>query len=203
MEKQDEELLRSTLLQIEHAFVSARSKELWLTMPAAQELLHNSSKEVARLSSIRVRMQDAAALGHVDEMRRLVDVSPATDLAMRTQELYQDIEACAARLDKCLDEGSQRSWETESISFAELGLAIDAARKLPANSVDGKLLLRKAELTYALRRALSEESWEDVEQTIGRAAGLEMAAEFQDAADKIATRAAVIGCQRSLGRVWF
>jgi hypothetical protein len=197
VEEKDEETLRHTLHMIDFGSVSSRGRTLWISIPSAQETLEVARRTLSDLSSMRLRMQDATALGLIDEIQLLLSRSPDTPVARDARNLCDEIVKVSSLLTDALEQGAQQGWDCDSIDVAALSAAVERALLLEINSSDGKKLLRRALLTLELRQALKNAQWEATESIAEEAERQNVRGpEFQMAAAHVAYRADVIRCSQ-------
>jgi hypothetical protein len=197
VEAKDEDTLRHTLHTIDFGSVSSRGRMLWISIPSAQETLEVARETLSDLTSMRLRMQDAAALGLVEEIQLLLSRSPDTPVAQDARKLCDEIFKVSTLLTDALAHGAQQGWDCDSIDFAALSVAVDRGLLLEVNSAAGKTLLNRAVLTLELRQALKSAQWEATESIVDAAERQNARSpELQSAAAHVAYRADVIKCSQ-------
>lgn len=115
------------------------------------------------------------------------------EVTASAQALHDNVTANHQELYVALASGGLDPDVDSTVHTRQLSDAIEQGRALSTNSVEGRVLLEKAEVILQLRTAVAASKWEDVQVALQKAGTLEIARpEVQAARDKLQQRKKVI-----------
>ena len=152
----------------------------WQTVRGAENAIADARNLQETLLKLHDGLESALVVLDLQRLEFLhaqaIEVDYRAEIVDQAKSIFAAVTSSHRRLYLALSTGGMtHPWLMSEINCKELADALDEAKHLTTNSVDGRALMEKAEVIYDLRRALTRESWDDVEAAIERAGNLEIA----------------------------